>query len=112
MSCSRKDTTFCLHPVLVGLSSNGTSYVSTIGGSGKTWPMYHKEYFAYRSYSPWRTAWVKTADASINSGNNGPEYDLINAWGIKVDFGTEHIINGIWWSTGSVVTNNFLVQPI
>ena len=113
MSCSRKDTTFCLHPVLVGLSSNGTSYVSTIDGSGgSSWPMYNKEYFAYRSYSPWRTAWVKTADASINSGNSGPEYDLINAWGIKVDFGTEHIINGIWWSTGSVVTNNFLAEPI
>ena len=47
MSCSRKDTTFCLHPVLVGLSSNGTSYVSTIDGSGgSSWPMYNKEYFA------------------------------------------------------------------
>ena len=65
MSCARKDIGMCGHPLLVDLSTAGTSYVSAVGGSG--FDIQNPQYFTYRSYSPWRTATIPLQGTHVNN---------------------------------------------
>ena len=75
MSCTRKDQQMCLHPLLIDLSTAGTSYVSAVGGSGFT--LEFPEFFTYRSYAPHWTSRLFTKP-------NGNSF-LVNGYGTPLN---------------------------